>query len=150
MPFGAWETGVKRTTSAGGRVIGEAACGMGCILAQTSAISHQRQPITSNRYNQEEMSPAKAPSPLVRWLLVPVHVLLVAFLLALLTFAVCLFLGIFGLLITAAVRGVHPNMTVAYREIALPAAVVAGAIALLAAIVLEFRHLRQERSERSM
>jgi hypothetical protein len=41
-------------------------------------------------------------------------------------------------------------MTVAYREIALPAAVVAGAIALLAAIVLEFRHLRQERSERSI
>jgi hypothetical protein len=39
------------------------------------------------------MSPAKAPSPLVRWLLVPVRVLLVAFLLALLTFAVCLFLG---------------------------------------------------------
>ena len=96
------------------------------------------------------MSPAKAPSPLVRWLLVPVHVLLVAFLLALLTFAVCLFLGIFGLLTSAGVRGVHPNMTVAYREIALPAAVVAGAIALLAAIVLEFRHLRQERSERSM
>ena len=115
-----------------------------------SAISCQRLPLTSNRYNQEGMSPAKAPSPLVRWLLVPVHVLLVAFLLALLTFAVCLFLGIFGLLITAAVRGVHPNMTVAYREIALPAAVVAGAIALLAAIVLEFRHLRQERSERSM
>ena len=96
------------------------------------------------------MSPAKAPSPLVRWLLVPVHVLLVAFLLALLTFALGLFLGIFGLLISSGVRGVHPNMTVAYREIALPAAVVAGAIALLAAIVLEFRHLRQERSERSM
>src|SRR5690348_16152339 len=36
MPFGAWETGVKRTTSAGGRVIGGAACGMGCILAQPS------------------------------------------------------------------------------------------------------------------
>src|SRR4029078_11798090 len=41
MPFGAWETGVKRTTSAGGRVIGGAACGMGCILAQPSAISYQ-------------------------------------------------------------------------------------------------------------
>ena len=89
------------------------------------------------------MVSAKAPSPLVRWLLVPARVLLVAFLLALLTFAVCLFLGIFGLLIGAGVRGVHPNMTVAYREIAFPAAVVAGVIALLAAIVLEIRHPRR-------
>ena len=96
------------------------------------------------------MLSAKAPSPLVRWLLVPVRVLLVAFLLALLTFAVCLFLGIFGLLISAGVRGVHPNMTVAYREIALPAAVAAGAIALLAAIVLEIRHPRREGMKRSM
>lgn len=96
------------------------------------------------------MLSAKAPSPLVRWLLVPVRVLLVAFLLALLTFAVCLFLGIFGLLISAGVRGVHPNMTVAYREIALPAAVAAGAIALLAAIVLEIRHPRREGIKHSM
>ena len=92
------------------------------------------------------MSSAKAPSPWVRWLLVPVRVLLVTFLLALLSFAVCLFLGIFGLLISAGVRGVHPNMTVAYREIAFPAAVVAGAIALLAAIVMEIRHPRREQS----
>ena len=62
----------------------------------------------------------------------------------------CLFLGIFGLLISAGVRGIHPNMTVAYREIAFPAAVVAGAIALLAAIVLEIRHPRREGIERSM
>ncbi len=85
------------------------------------------------------MPPAKAPSWLVRGLLAPVRVLLVAFLLALLAFAVCLFLGIFGLLIGAGVRGVHPNMTVAYRAIAFPAAVVVGAIALLVAIVLEVR-----------
>ena len=85
------------------------------------------------------MSPAQAPTPWVRWLLVPVRVLLVAFLLALLTFAVCLFLGIFGLMISGGVRGVHPNMTVAYREIAFPAAVVAGGLALLVAIVMEVR-----------
>ncbi|MGC2183815.1 MAG: hypothetical protein WA637_11075 [Terriglobales bacterium] len=85
------------------------------------------------------MPSAKAPSGLVRGLLVPARVLLVAFLLALLAFAVCLFLGIFGLMISAGVRGVHPNMTVAYREIAFPAALVAGGIALLVAIVLEVR-----------
>ena len=96
------------------------------------------------------MPSAKAPSPLVRWMLIPVRVLLVALLLALLTFAVCLFLGIFGLLISAGVRGVHPNMAVAYREIAFPAAVVAGGIALLVAIVLEVRHPRREGTERSM
>lgn len=96
------------------------------------------------------MPSAQAPSRLVRWLLIPARVLLVAFLLALLTFAVCLFLGIVGLLISAAVRGVHPNMTVAYREIAFPAAVAAGGIALLVAIVVEVRHLQRERSERPM
>jgi hypothetical protein len=115
-------------------------------------VSHQLSQTTktSNRYNQEGMLSAKAPSSLVRWLLVPVRVLLVAFLLALLTFALGLFLGIFGLLISSGVRGVHANMTVAYREIAFPAAVVAGAIALLVAIVLEARHLRREGNERSM
>ena len=51
-------------------------------------------------------------------------------------------LGILGLVITAAVRGVHPNMTLAYREIAFPAAVLAGAAALVTAIVLEVRYRR--------
>ena len=48
------------------------------------------------------MPPAKVPSSLIRWFLVPLRVLLVTFLLALLSFAVCLFLGILGLVITAA------------------------------------------------
>ncbi len=96
------------------------------------------------------MAPAQDRPPWARWLLVAVRVLVVSILLALLAFAVCLFLGIFGLMISGGVRGVHPNMTVAYREIAFPAAVVAGGIALLVAIALELRHLRRERSERSM
>jgi hypothetical protein len=41
-------------------------------------------------------------------------------------------------------------MTVAYREIAFPAAVAVGAIALLVAIVVEIRHPRREATERSM
>ena len=77
--------------------------------------------------------------------MLPLRVLLVTFLLALLSFAVCLFLGIMGLVITAAVRGVHPNMTIAYREVALPAALLAGAAALVVVIVAEIRHHRQER-----
>jgi hypothetical protein len=90
------------------------------------------------------MPPANVPPAPLRWFLVPLRVLLVTFLLALLSFAVCLFLGILGLVITAAVRGIHPNMTIAYREIAFPAAVLAGAAALVAAVVLEIRHGRQQ------
>ncbi len=73
------------------------------------------------------------------------RVLLVAFLLALLAFAVCLLLGIVGLVISAGVRGVQPNMTIAYRQVAFPAAVLAGAAALVSAIVLEVRHGRRQR-----
>jgi hypothetical protein len=77
--------------------------------------------------------------------MLPLRVLLVTFLLALLSFAVCLFLGIMGLVVMAAVRGAHPNMTIAYREVALPAALLAGVAALVVAIVAEIRHYRQER-----
>jgi hypothetical protein len=90
---------------------------------------------------------AATPSPILRWLLIPVRVLLVTFLLSLLAFAVFLFLGIIGLVIAAGLRGVHPNMTIAYREIAFPAAVVAGAAALVAAIVVESRRPRQKHDE---
>ena len=93
------------------------------------------------------MPPAKVPSSLIRWLLVQLRVVLVTFLLALLSFAVCLFLGILGLLISAAVRGVHPNMTIAYREIAFPAAILAGAAALVVAIVMEIRNHHQQEVE---
>lgn len=97
------------------------------------------------------MPPSQAPSSRFRWLLVPARVLLVTFLLALLSFAVCLLLGIVGLVISAGVRGAHPNLTIAYRQIALPAALVAGAVALAAAIVMEVRHGRREKDEmRSM
>jgi len=99
------------------------------------------------RYNREAMPYPKAPSALARWSLAALRVLLVSFLLTLLSFAVCLFLGIMGLVISAGVRGFHPNMTVAYREIAFPAAVLAGAAALVVAITLEVRHQRKGRNE---
>jgi hypothetical protein len=62
-----------------------------------------------------------------------------SFLLALLSFAVCLLLGILGLTIIALLRGLQPNLTLAYPDIAFPAAVVAGLIALVAAIAMECR-----------
>lgn len=90
------------------------------------------------------MSSSRVPSAPLRWFLVLLRVLLVTFLLALLSFAVCLFLGILGLVVIAAVRGAQPNLTIAYREIAFPAAILAGAAALVAAIVMEVRHHRQQ------
>ncbi len=120
---------------------------MSRILAEEAAVSYRLSPFsacprlkTLNRYNRERMPPVKQLSPALRWLLITARVLLVGFLLALLSFAVCLFLGIMGLVVIAVVRGVHPNMTIAYRQIAFPAALVAGASALAAAIVMEIRH----------
>jgi len=90
------------------------------------------------------MLSGKVPSAPVRWFLAPLRVILVTFLLALLSFAVCLLLGILGLVVTAAVRGTQPNLTIAYRAIAFPAAILGGAAALVVAIVMEVRHHRQE------
>lgn len=72
----------------------------------------------------------------------PLRVLLVTFLLTLLSFAVCLLLGILGLVISALWRGVHPNMAVAYRQFAFPAAAIAAVIALVAAVAIEVRATR--------
>jgi hypothetical protein len=93
------------------------------------------------------MSRAQSPSLFLRFLLVPLRVLLVTVLLGLLSFAVFLFFGIVGLLITAILRGVHPNMTVAYRQIAFPGAMVLGGIALLVSIVIEVRYQIRKRIE---
>jgi hypothetical protein len=78
-----------------------------------------------------------------RWYLIPVRVLLVTFLLTLLSFAVSLLLGILGIVIMGRVQGAHPNMTLAYRHIALPVAAAAGCVALIATTVLEIRNYRQ-------
>jgi hypothetical protein len=77
------------------------------------------------------------------WYGIPVRVLLVTFIGTLLSFAVSLLLAILGTLIVARVRGAHPNMAVAYREIAIPMALVAGSVILLLALTLEIRHYRQ-------
>jgi hypothetical protein len=81
-----------------------------------------------------------------RWYLIPVRVLLVTFIVTLLSFAVSLLLGIFGVIVAAKVRGVHPNMTLAYRDVALPVAGVVAAIVLISATVMEVRHYRQTKA----
>jgi hypothetical protein len=92
------------------------------------------------------MAAGKAPVTKSRWYLIPMRVLLVTFLLTLLTFAVSLLLGILGLVIAARLRGVHPNMTTAYRQVAVPTAAVVGAIVLVSTSVMEIRHHSQSKA----
>ncbi|MGD1023129.1 MAG: hypothetical protein ABR880_10135 [Candidatus Sulfotelmatobacter sp.] len=79
-----------------------------------------------------------------RWYTIPLRVLLVTFIGTLLSFAVSLFVGIIGTVAISAVRHTaHPDMTLAYRHIALPFAVVAGSIIFVLALAMEIRHFRQ-------
>jgi hypothetical protein len=70
----------------------------------------------------------------------------VTFLLTLLAFALSLLLGIIGLVIAGRLRGIHPDMTVAYRSIAFPAAVTVAGITLLSSTIVEIRNYRQTKA----
>jgi hypothetical protein len=81
-----------------------------------------------------------------RWYAIPVRVFLITFIGTLISFAVSLLLGIIGIVIVSTLRHMHPNMTAAYLNIALPAALVAGSIIFVLALVTEIRHYRQSRT----
>jgi hypothetical protein len=93
------------------------------------------------------MPPAPRPP---RWYAIPIRVLLVTFIGTLIAFAASLLLGIAGLVILSALRHVNPNMTIAYRLIALPVAVVAGSIIFVLALAMEIRHYRQSKTLNSI
>ena len=78
-----------------------------------------------------------------RWYGIPIRVLLVTFVGTLLSFAVSLLLAIIATVFVARLRGVHPDMTIAYRQIALPMALVAGSIIFALRLAMEIRHHRQ-------
>jgi hypothetical protein len=90
--------------------------------------------------------PMPTPSRPPRWYTIPVRVLLVTFIGTLISFAVSLFLGIVGTVAVSAIRGVNPKMTMAYRQIALPFAIVAGSIIFVLALGMEIRHYRQTKT----
>jgi len=92
------------------------------------------------------MPPAQTLPIKPRWYLIPVRVLVVTFLITLVSFAISLLLGILGLVITSRLQGIHPNMTVAYRHIALPVAAFAAAVALITTTILEVRNYRQTKT----
>jgi uncharacterized membrane protein len=85
-------------------------------------------------------------SRLPPWYGIVVRVCLVTFIGTLLCFAVGLLLAILGTAAVSALRGVHPDMRIAYRFVALPMALVAGGIIFVLALVMEVRHYRQSRT----
>jgi hypothetical protein len=91
------------------------------------------------------MSPGPPPRA-PRWYTIPVRVCLVTFISTLFCFAVSLLLAILGTVIVAALRGIHPDMRIAYRHVALPMALVAGSIIFVLTLVMEIRHYRQART----
>ncbi len=92
------------------------------------------------------MPSVETPARLPRWYLIPVRVLLVTFIVTLLSFAVSLLLGIGGTVLAARLRGGRPDMTFAYRHVALPAAGMVAAIVLVSASFMEVRHYRQTKT----
>ena len=81
-----------------------------------------------------------------RWHLIPVRVLIVTFIVTLLSFAVSLLLGILGVILAAKIKGGQPNMTLAYRDVALPIAALVGTVVLVSSLVMEIRHYRQAKA----
>lgn len=90
--------------------------------------------------------PRPSSTPRSRWYGMPVRILLVTFIGTLLCFAVSLLLGIIGTVVMSRIRGLHPDMTLAYRQFAIPMAVVAGTIILVLTIAMEIRHRRQTKT----
>lgn len=80
------------------------------------------------------------------WYGIPVRVFLLTFVGTLLSFAVSLLLAILGTVVIAALRGVHPDMRIAYGHVALPMAMAAGTIIFLFATILEIRHYQQRKT----
>ncbi len=89
---------------------------------------------------------AKAKSDGPRWIGIPARVFAMTFLLTLLTFAVALLLSILGTVVYSQVKHVAPNLNFAYRHIAFPCAITAGAIVLVLSLTMEIRNYRQQKT----
>ena len=81
-----------------------------------------------------------------RWYTIPVRVGLVTFIGTLLSFCFTLLFAIVGLSIVWMHYGVRPNMAIAYRRIALPAACWGGIVILLFSLVTEVRRYREAKA----
>ena len=68
------------------------------------------------------------------------------FLFTLLSFAVALLLSILGTVVYSQVKHVAPDMRFAYRHIAFPFAITAGAIVMVLLVGMEIRNYRQRKT----
>jgi uncharacterized BrkB/YihY/UPF0761 family membrane protein len=80
------------------------------------------------------------------WYGVVVRILLLTFIGTLLAFCVTLLLSLIGTVAVAAIRGMHPDMRVAYRHFAVPMAVIEAAVIFMWASVTEIRHYHRART----
>ena len=74
------------------------------------------------------------------------RVFAMTFLFTALAFAVALLLSIMGTVVYSQARHVAPNLTFAYRHIAFPCAITAGAIVLVLSLAMEIRNYRQRKT----
>jgi hypothetical protein len=81
-----------------------------------------------------------------RWYFIPMRVVLVTFLVTLLSFAVSLLAGILWVLTTNLQHDIHPDLALAYRHFAFPAAMALAAFTLITMTILEVRNFRQARA----
>ena len=95
---------------------------------------------------EEEFPTPKSPTRSPHWYGVPLRVFLITFVGTLLVFAVTLLIAIIATAMASAIRGIHPDMRIAYRTIAFPTAAIAGTVILIVAIVTEVRHYRKTRA----
>lgn len=71
---------------------------------------------------------------------------MITFIGSLLVFAVTLLFSIFGVVITGALYHRHPDMTIAYRHIAIPVGIAAAVIIFVFALINEIRRYRQSKT----
>jgi len=84
--------------------------------------------------------------PPPRWYLIPARALFVAFLCTLLCFALTLLFALAGTVLFAKLHTSSPDLGAAYRYIALPVSLTAGAIVLTLSLIMEIRHYRQSKA----
>jgi hypothetical protein len=89
---------------------------------------------------------AKKSSDGPRWIGIPARVFAMTFLFTLLSFAIALLVSILGSVVYSQVKHVAPNLTFAYRHIAFPFAITAGAIVLALSLAMEIRNYRQRKT----
>ena len=89
---------------------------------------------------------AKTSSGGLRWIGSLARIFAMTFLFTVLSFAVALLLSIMGTVVYSQVKHVAPNLTFAYRHIAFPCAITAGAIVLLLTLAMEIRSYRQRKT----